>query len=265
MGTWGYKIFQNDDACDIKETYKENLIVGCSDDEAENAVVAEFRIDTGSDLWIPLAITQWNLGRLSNCVKNHALSAIERELEQLDKQWKMELIPKRREELLRVQRQLCSDMPKKRRLKMPWWAYRCPWEVGNVLQYKVQYPRENNPIADCYVMLLVCGISETPPRKIPCESFTVRLYNWYSQQAPITILEKILAFPPELTDFLTRSGRNLPAQTILPSDEMIQKGEMQRITKRPFLQREFDIIKPLSPMNSTFDELISRTLIQLSC
>lgn len=264
MGTWGYKLFQNDDACDIRETYREKIIAGLSDLEAENAVIREFEMDCDSDLWIPLAVTQWHLGRLSDRAKKYGLSAIERESEQLDEQWKMALVPKRKEELLRARQQLCSDMPKKKRLRMPWWAYRCPWEAGNILQYKVQYPRENNPFAGCYVMLLVCGVSQTPPGKIPCESFAVRLYNWHSRTAPVTVLDEILASPPELMDFVTKSGSPLPAQTILPPDEMLQRGEMRRIAQKPFPQDKFEIIRPLSPMNSTFDELIARTLAKAS-
>lgn len=264
MGSWGYKLFQNDDACDVRETYREKIIAGLSDLEAENAVILEFEMDCDSDLWLPLAVTQWRLGRLSERAKKCGLSAARRELGQLDEQWKTALIPRRREELLRAQQLLFSDMPGKKRLRMPWWAYRCPWETGNVLQYKVRYPRENNPFADRYVMLLLCGVSETPPGKIPCECLAVRLYNWHSRQAPVTVLEEILASPPEPIDFLSKSGTPLPTWTILPSDEMLRRGEMRRIAQHPFPRDKFEITAPKSPMNSTFDESIARTLANAS-
>lgn len=264
MGTWGYKIFQNDDACDIRDTYKEKLVVGISDDDAEDAVIEEFAIDSDSNLWIPLGMTQWELGRLSNRVKVQALSAIELELNSLKEQWKPSLISKRKEELLSAQQKLCGKIPKKKTLKMPSWAYRCPWKVGNVLQYKVEYPREDNPISGCYVMLLVCGVAETPTGKIPCECFSVRLYNWYSRIEPVMILEEILSHPPELVDFISRSGKKIVKQTILPSNDMIEKGAMKLISQLPLSHKEIDAVEVSSPMNSTFDELISRTLAQCS-
>lgn len=135
MGTWGTKIFQSDDACDIRDTYREKLIVGVPDEDAERTVIQEFSMDHRPDCWLPLAVTEWKVGRLSEHTKQMALQQIETELGCLTALWKPDQVLKRSKELLSIRETLQSDMPARKKLRMPSWAWKCPWPIGSVLQY----------------------------------------------------------------------------------------------------------------------------------
>ena len=72
MGAWGEKIFDSDDACDIRDDFREAIILGKSDEEAEEKIVREYQegLEGQSEtFWLPLAITEWKAGRLSKRVK----------------------------------------------------------------------------------------------------------------------------------------------------------------------------------------------------
>lgn len=135
MGTWGWKIFQNDDAADINATYKEKLIVGIPDAKAEDDIVREFQLSQNINLWIPLAVTQWKLGRLSDRAKENALVSIENELSAIHELWEPDFVEKRRIELFQTKEILNSEMPKRKKLRTPVWAYKCPWHIGNAILF----------------------------------------------------------------------------------------------------------------------------------
>lgn len=257
MGTWGVKIFQSDDACDVRDTYREKLIVGVPDEDAEHAVIREFSMDLCPDCWLPLAVTEWKVGRLSEHTKQMALQQIEIELECLADLWKPDQVLKRRKELLSVRETLQSNMPARKKLRMPSWSWKCPWPVGSVLQYKVLYPKENNPICGQYVMLLVVHISETKPDKIPCEVIAVALYNWHSDSAPSVSTLAGQKIP--LVNFRAKDGSTRPYHCILPAP-MIQESEIKCISTSPLSEMPQEPATVYCPANSTFDNLISRTL-----
>ncbi|KAF5034914.1 hypothetical protein [Sedimentibacter saalensis] len=261
MGTWGVKIFDDDEACDVRDDYRERIITGQTDVEAETGIINEYSEDPEQSFWLPLAITQWKVGRLSELVKKNALASIDRELDSLHEYWKKEAISKRKKELLHARETLCSEMPARKKLKKPFGAWKCPWPLGSVLQYKILYPKDDNPIYNQYVLLQVIGISETKPGKIPYEVIAVRLFNWHSSVSPCDILDEILSNPPELVDFLTRGGTQKETHSIAPLPHMIKENDIKCISKEPLSGADV-IAKPVySPTNSTFEELISRTLL----
>lgn len=261
MGAWGVKIFEDDEACDIRDDYRERIIVGQTDIEAETAIINEYGEDTEQSFWLPLAITQWKVGRLSELVKKNALDSIDRELDSLTEYWKKEAIPKRKKELLQARETLYSKMPERKKLRKPVGSWKCPWPVGSVLQCKVLWPKENNQLYNNYVLLQVMGISETEEGKIPYEIITVGLFNWHSSIAPFDILDEILKNPPKLVDFLTRGGTRKKTHSILPSLQMIKENDIKCISKDPLSGAEVIPTPVYSPMNATFEEIISRTLI----
>lgn len=259
MGTWGYKIFQNDDAADIRDTYQEKIIVGISDKEAEQAIIQEFSLGESSAGWVPFAITEWKLGRLSENVKSHALLAIDAELECLTECWKPNQAEKRREELLQAKHQICSKVPKPKNMKLPKWAFSCPWQIGNVLQYKIKDISEENSLYNSYVLLSVAGISHTPEGKIPCESVALQLYDWIGIKAPSSIKDELLLCPPDLIDFVMPSGKRKRTHTIQPSSHMIRFHEISVVSKEPFISYHFSPAEASSPLNSSFEMLIENT------
>lgn len=260
MGTWGWKIFQSDDACDVRDSYKERLIVGETELEAEDSVVSEYSFHEHASLWLPLAVTQWNLGRLSIRTKENAISWIETELSTLDEYWKPEHREKRKNELLRMQKLLCSDMPKRKSLGLPAWAFKCPWPVGSVLQYRLQYLADTDPLAKHYVLLLIQGISNTPPGKIPCECIAVSLYDWSSCLAPVNSIACCSENAPRRVDFVTKAGSRKTCHTILLSKQIIKDNDIKCIRNTPYSKEDILTASPSSPMNSVFENLISRTL-----
>ena len=260
MGAWGWKIFQNDDACDIRDTYKERVIVGDSDIDAENSVVEEFELNKFPSLWVPLALTEWKVGRLTETAKENAFRGIEEELSELEELWEPEHVKKRREELLRTREQLQSQMPARKKLRLPWWSWKCPWPAGSVLQYKLRYRDSDDPFADHYVLLLIQGISETPPGKIPKEKIAVSLYNWSSAQAPSSSKNE-WENPPKLIPFVTQEGDRQEVRCITLLKQHIQDREIKCIRKSPFSPSDY---KPSEvyyyPLNWVFDDMICRAL-----
>ena len=259
MGAWGWKLFQNDDACDIQDSYKEKLIVGQTDEEAEKSIIEEFELNRNLELWIPLAVTEWKVGRLGGRAKENALRGIEEELSDLENRWKPEYISKRRDELLRVREQLQTEMPPKKKLRLPSWAWKCPWPVGSVLQYKLHYLKSDNTFANQYVLLLIQGISETPPGKIPCETIAVSLYNWIGTQAPADAKCE-WNDPPKLIDFITKNGHRYETYSILLSKDQIRESEVKCIRNKPFLPEDYKASKASGANNVYFEEAAFLTL-----
>lgn len=263
MGCWGAKIFQNDEACDIKDTYTELIIVGYSDDEAEQKIISEFSKSGEGEFWLPLALTQWKLGRLSERVKGEALKEIARESACLHETWKESFIPIRSKELAEAGKKLYSEMPAKKKVKMPFWAWKCPWPIGSVIQFEILLSKEICPLFGNYVLLQIAGISKTKPEKIPCEAISVMLYDWYGHIAPAEHPNEISAQHLRLVDFVTRAGLHRKSYSILPSKEMIKKHSIKCFSKIPIGKASIEELAVGSPLNSTFEETICRTLLSL--
>lgn len=260
MGTWGIKIFQNDDAANLRRSYREKIILGVTDEEAEQATIQEFLIGNHFSLWLPLAVTQWEVGRLSEKVKENALFEIEEELSALDVLWKPEHISKRRKELVNAKNQLCSQPPVRKKLRMPGWAWKCPWPVGSILQFRIRFPKENNPLLDEYIMLQVLGVSQTPPGKIPCEVINVGLYLWHSKMPPAEQIKEIEKKPPALSGFLTRAGTICTSWCIMPQAGF-HGNEIKCIRETPFIPSGIEPIRDNGANNVMFQEIVCRTLL----
>lgn len=234
MGAWGTAIFSNDDACDVRDEYREMIVMAVPDEVAEQRIIElnQERIKfCPNDFWLPLAMTQWKVGRLSELVQGNALASIQRELEELDSIWEPKQIKKRREALLRAKDQLCSPMPPRKKLQMPSWACRCPWEAGNVIQYRHTKPDEN---FGAYVLLQIIGVSKTPPHKIPLDCIGISPYAWYSKSVPSE--EEVLALKEKIKLIPFSSVRwtgVAPYCAILPSPEMIKDHDMKLVSAEP--------------------------------
>jgi hypothetical protein len=81
MGAWGPGLWSDDTASDVRATYREALEDGLSDDDAAEKVLAEFSAelqdqDSSPVVWLALAVSQHNLGRLTGDVRDRALDAI---------------------------------------------------------------------------------------------------------------------------------------------------------------------------------------------
>lgn len=138
MGTWSIKIFDNDTALDIKETYIEFLKNQYSDEEAYELTHQEFNELMGTDeeplFWYAIAYIQWENGRLMPKVKQKAIFWIERNggLEI----WDIKKANKWKSNLIELKRKLNSPMPFKKIYKKAAEFTTNPWDVGDVYAYQ---------------------------------------------------------------------------------------------------------------------------------
>jgi hypothetical protein len=82
MGAWGAGIFQDDTACDVRDSYNDFVALKFNDDEILQELIQQFQISGEEDnvdestFWIALALSQHKMGRLSDSVKEKALEYI---------------------------------------------------------------------------------------------------------------------------------------------------------------------------------------------
>lgn len=140
MGTWDRKLFSNDTACDIRDTYFELLYNQHSDEEAYERTCREYCDLIGSDeepiFWFAIAAAQWQVGRLTPDVKEKALSWIEAQggmelwegTKNGQEKWKTTL--------LELKERFMSDLPRKKQFKKEKPFETNLWNIGDVYAYQ---------------------------------------------------------------------------------------------------------------------------------
>jgi hypothetical protein len=122
---WGPGVFSNDTACDVRVAYRMALENGLDDQAAQQQVLDEFaeilHDDTWNDgplVWLALAKTQWQLGRLNQQVKAEALAVIDQGRDLAS--WEgSDLYGYRRAVLRRLRRQLTTAPPPRKPIRPP--------------------------------------------------------------------------------------------------------------------------------------------------
>lgn len=239
MGSWGAGIFSNDDACDIRDNYLENLLF-LNDDEAERAALEEYGADISDNMWVALAVTEWKYGRLSEKVKSAALSAIARELLVTNEVWKKSFAEKRKAALRKASAQLETEMPPRKKVSMPSWSWKCPWNVGDVLQYKLwAYPHEE--LNGKYVLLPIVAVYQIPEVKVPLELIIVGLCDWLGDGPPDAGTVSRCGF----SRYGFPSGLDAETLVISPSKEIIKIADIKQVGHIPVeeLQSHYGMIE----------------------
>jgi hypothetical protein len=82
MGAWGAGIFQNDVSEELKSDYVKKLKMGKTDEEALSEIIDDYKDMTDDpddeiDFWFALSLTMHKYGRLTDYVKEKALTIIE--------------------------------------------------------------------------------------------------------------------------------------------------------------------------------------------
>lgn len=82
MSTWGYDIFDNDEANDIRALFENELGTGASVAHATAMVLSEAKDvlndpESGPIVWLALAALQLGRGELQANVRDHALAVID--------------------------------------------------------------------------------------------------------------------------------------------------------------------------------------------
>ena len=142
MGTWGTAIFSDDLASDIKTEFKNKIAFGQTSGEATEELLIEYSdelndTDNYSVFWLSLALTQWDIGRLLNFVKEKALEIIENgnDLER----WKRDEknLKKRKIVLEKLKDKLLSEQPKEKKIPRPF-IRQTNLEKGDLISYKLK-------------------------------------------------------------------------------------------------------------------------------
>lgn len=226
MEQWEREIFRSDIGDQIKVHYKKLLSVGKSDEYAEEMIICYFQRETEPGtvkegwLWLALGLRQWQLGRLSDRVREKALS------------WcvctEMPLSDTTRAAYLAA---LQGKQPERQRIPKPKTSH-CPWQVGDLLAYKIMNSDTHvNAYAGKYVLLRIIKLMRWPvtylaPDDAYSESMLVGLYNWMGDSVPDASTADALDFtpisigPPILPSF--EIFQKVPGHELL-TDDMIQQ------------------------------------------
>jgi hypothetical protein len=132
MGTFGHKIFQDDFALDIRGRYLDMLYDGISNEQATNELITEHLSADADEMpvfWLSLAATQWEYGRLTDIVKQKALSIIDSGADQ--ENWNGN--KKRFKELDNLKLKLLAGQPKEKKLVQR----RIKTQSGDVFVFKL--------------------------------------------------------------------------------------------------------------------------------
>jgi hypothetical protein len=131
VGAWGTGLYQDDDALDLRDRWRELRSVGFDARDVARTIVEEFGTSSDGEtvLWLALADLAWRAGRLTPDLRRRALRIIEqgRDLERWDD-------PRHRRARARVlaglARTLASRMPAPRPPKP---AHPCDWRPGELI------------------------------------------------------------------------------------------------------------------------------------
>ena len=125
MGAWDTKIFGDDTACDVRDTYRELIEDGVDDADAMRKVLEEYEQylkdpDTATIALVALAVTQSKIGRLDPSIRDRAVALIDRggDLHVWERDSPKE-VGKRKTAIQAARAQLLGPQPIRKRLKPP--------------------------------------------------------------------------------------------------------------------------------------------------
>jgi hypothetical protein len=174
MGVWGTAIFSDDTANDVRDEYKNLIGDGLSTSDATDRILSRWKTtiddpDDQSVFWLALAITQWNLGRLEDRVKEKAIEAIDSGHD-LDR-WEGREKAKRQNVLDKTRKLIQSPQPPVKRIPKRFKDH-CEWKKGELIAYTT--------VSKEKVLFRVIGFHEDNGGRAPvCE-----LLNWKGTRIP---------------------------------------------------------------------------------
>ena len=123
MGVWGTALFSDDEACDVRDHYRELLEDGVEDAAATQLTVETFRAyleEPDGVALLAFAVTQSKLGRLDPDIRDQALALLDRgaDLEVWEEE-NPKMLSKRRTVLEKARAQLTGPQPARKRLRPP--------------------------------------------------------------------------------------------------------------------------------------------------
>lgn len=159
MGFWGYKLYENDIALDVKDEFIELLKKGMDCVSATkqmiegNAGLLQDEEDCPV-FWFALADTQWDYGILLDEVKQQAIQQIDSGTDL--KVWETASpsdYNKRKTVLLKLREKLLSTQPDKKKIRTSR-LFRCDWKLGDVFAYQLRSEKAKElGVYGCYLLL----------------------------------------------------------------------------------------------------------------
>ena len=146
MGAWGTKLYQNDIASDIKESYINKQRAGRTAEEALRELMEENQADFEDDddkyhAWYALADVMWKYGHLTEEIKGRVLKLIENE--PVEELWVNPKEIKSRTAVLEgLKHKLMSELPpyKKIAVHKP---FITSWKPGQIYFYQIKTLRDD--------------------------------------------------------------------------------------------------------------------------
>lgn len=141
MGTWGVELFSDDTAADVRAEYRELIEDGVEDAEATQHVLEHFREylddeDDGPVVWLALAVSQSQIGRLAPEVRDKALSVLDAGADLGRWSHDSQQLDQRRVVLAKARSQLLGAQPKRKKLRRPRMRYATDLQPGDVLSFR---------------------------------------------------------------------------------------------------------------------------------
>lgn len=174
MGNWGYKLYQDDDALDVKEEFIQLLKKGLDCESATKELIRSNiplvkDEDTAPIFWFVLADVQWKYGILLDDVKKMAIFHIENGSDIA--RWRAEepkLAEKREGELQQLKEKLLSPQPPAKKIKVER-QYRCEWKLGDTYAYPLlsDCAKENGLYGEYFIFYKVGERVYHPSHIIP--------------------------------------------------------------------------------------------------
>jgi hypothetical protein len=215
MGAWGYGVFNDDTAAEVRDEYEQLLREKQRGDAATDALLGQWREtiddpDDGPVFWLALALTQHKLGRLEARVQREALAVIDRGLG-LDR-WREQggaALKRRVAQLAKARAQLESAQPAARKIRPPF-RDTCDWKVEELVAYQLKsrdwivlriVTHEEHAHGVAPVCEILDWVGAAPPavtelRAIPARSVSLSpwsLFQFLSRSAPESSSEPMLA------------------------------------------------------------------------
>lgn len=207
MGAWGPAIYSDDTSCDLRDDYVAKLALGKSNEEATQEIMEEYYQEIkGTDeepvFWFALALTQWKRGRLTDEVKEKALEYIENgsDLERWRDEGNKSNLVKRQKVLEELKNTLTQPMPEAKKVKMPSWVWKSPWDVGALLCYKIISERVRPEYLGKYVLARIIDIDSSFSNGIENQYIEIGIYGWMGDRPPETDITNNLEFMPLYED-----------------------------------------------------------------
>ena len=207
MGTWGTGLFSDDEACDLRDDYRDYLGEGLSGEEATNRLIKEYGIDKREPwgdtvFWLALSSVQWMAGRLEERVLQRALEIIDsgedlKRWEENDKQ----SIRKRKEVLQKLKNKITSPQPKPKKYKKRYKG-KVDWDIGDILKYQMKSGE--------FVLFRLVGIHKDKGGEFPI----FEMFNWFGKSSSERVKYQNLEIFPNQFMVLGWSEKELPNERI---------------------------------------------------